>query len=208
MAQAATIDALRKGLTLDKPTDEMDCACPILRRMAIRLNDGNWWESDTKRTENLRPLISLLLDSRGDRLLTQRRIYFVVNHSVRVITPMRLEWIAINRPNQADQIWKWIEVISNLSPITDTKSAEAARDRCVVIRRAAAYAEVAAARVLALATIASAAAAEAGDLEIHPGCPDVAYAAAYAEAASASFSQRVKYRDSLLACFRACANLR
>ena len=64
MAQAATIDALRKGLTLDKPTDEMECACPVLRRMAIRANDANWWASDAERTEHLRPLIPLLLDSR------------------------------------------------------------------------------------------------------------------------------------------------
>src|SRR4051812_12831948 len=72
MAQAATIDALRKGKTLDKPTDDMECACPVLRRMAIRANDANWWKDDVERTEHLRPLIPLLLDSRGSAKLTRK----------------------------------------------------------------------------------------------------------------------------------------
>ena len=97
MAQAATIDALRQGKTLDKPTDQMDCACPLMRRIAISINDAGWWKSDEERTQHLRPLIPMLLDSRGDKALTKRRMYLASNHSVRVITPMRLEWIAENR---------------------------------------------------------------------------------------------------------------
>lgn len=91
MAQAATIDALRKGKTLDAPTDEMECACPVLRRLAIKLNDGPWWKGNLDRTDYLRPLIPLLLDSRGSRDLTLRRAFKIVDITVRQITPIGLE---------------------------------------------------------------------------------------------------------------------
>src|SRR5688500_15367771 len=82
MAQAATIDALRKGQTLGAPPDEMECASPVLRRLAIRANDTSWWASDADRTEHLRPLIPLLLDSRGSSELERKRAWFVADSAV------------------------------------------------------------------------------------------------------------------------------
>ncbi len=204
MAQAATIDALRKGLTLDRPTDKMECACPVLRRMAIRLNDGNWWASDIERTEMLRPLIPMLLDSRGKRELTQRRIYSVTDHAVRVITPMRLAWIARSRSKQADKIAGWIKVISEAEPITSKESALATRDKCRGIRADAFEGGVAA---VADAADAADAAAFADD---DAGADDAAAdaSAAFASAASAAAAQRFKYRDYLLECFRNCDALK
>lgn len=120
MAQAATIDALRRGKTLTEPTDRMDCACPLLRNMAINANDSTWWASDKERTEELRPLIPLLLDSRVPVKVMKKRAARLSNAVIHELTPMRLEWIASNtkdaeyakacrggdqdhRENQADQ---------------------------------------------------------------------------------------------------------
>jgi hypothetical protein len=64
LAQAAILDALNKGHRIAELTDELDCACPILRILLIALNDINWWENDQERSDILSPLISLILDSR------------------------------------------------------------------------------------------------------------------------------------------------
>lgn len=92
VAQAATIDALRKGLTLDEPTDEMECACPILRKMAIELNDGEWWKDNEERTLALRPLIPMLLDSRLNLKGTRRRLWFMCDEVLRNALPARMRW--------------------------------------------------------------------------------------------------------------------
>ena len=204
MAQAACIDALRKGKTLETPTDNMACACPVLRRTAIRLNDTNWWKDNAERTEILRPIIPLLFDSRGDQALTARRMFFVADHAVRVITPMRVEWIVENRPKQQDRLQPWLDAIRKIQPITDKASALVARDLCREMRDAAvAYADAAAAAVAADAAAAVYAAAAAAA---------AVYAAYAAYAADADenkiFQQKLKYRTSLLECFYACAALK
>ncbi len=199
MAQAATIDALRKGKTLETPTDEMECACPVLRCIAINLNDTAWWSDDVERTNALRPIIPMLLDSRGDRELTWRRIFFSCDHAVRVITPMRMEWVSKNNPNKSQQILEWARKIQNLNPIIGRESALAARDICWEIKSAAAAAAAYAAYA-AYAVDAAAVDAAAADA-------DAAAADAYA-AAAAVVDQKRRYRDSLLKCFIECAALK
>ena len=73
VAQAAILDALSKGQPITTLTDDLDCACPVLRVLAIALNDGGWWDNDQERTKTLRPLISLLLDSKRDSVVTAQR---------------------------------------------------------------------------------------------------------------------------------------
>ena len=130
VAQAATIDALRKGRTLDEPTDELHCACPILRRLAIRANDTNWWKDNAERTKHLRPLIPLLLDSRGSPALTKRRAAHLTNAVIHELTPMRLEWISANTKSEAfaKSCRNGIEAISKIEPVVDKASAIKARD--------------------------------------------------------------------------------
>ena len=175
MAQAATIDALRKGKTLDRATDEMECACPVLRRLAIRLNDTDWWKDNAERTEVLRPLIPLLLDSRGTGALTMKRIFMSADHSVRVLTLMRLEWISkhsksaeVKKANKAG-----IKKLKELPEIVDKASALSAREICSELQK---YADAYA----------------------------YASASAYADAsayASEIKSQKLKYRTALLELF-------
>lgn len=119
MAQAATINALRKGLTLKSPTDNMECACPLLRYMAIFLNDGDWWESDLERTELLRPLIPLLLDSKGDNY--EKRRLHIVDFCYRKLTPLRIELFAedCSHENWKDIFKTSAERLKETVPVVD-----------------------------------------------------------------------------------------
>ena len=73
VAQANLIDCLEKGLPIEALSDSLECACPVLRVLAICLNDTKWWINNQERTETLRPLISLLLDSNRDSNITAQR---------------------------------------------------------------------------------------------------------------------------------------
>lgn len=179
MAQAATIDALRKGLTLDAPTDQMECACPVLRRMAIYANDAKWWQSDAERTEHLRPLIPLLLDSRVSEATGWKRIWLIVDRVVRDLTPMRLEFIG----RKEDQ--ENIKALRSLAPITDRVGAVAARDLCAKFKSDA-YASTSA------STYAYA----------------YAYASTYADADADADEQKPKYRTAYLQLFRDVASIK
>lgn len=184
MAQAVTIDHLRKGLTLDKPTDEMECACQVLRRIAINLNDGDWWESNEERTEYLGPLIPFLLDSKQSKETTLKRIYYMANQSVKVLTPMRLRWRAAHCKDE--KIKKMIEDgASSIEALTDLSD----RDSCIAARNVCQKLRSAAAAYAAAYAYADAAAA----------------AAAYAAAAAAA--QKIKYRDALIEAFKECAKI-
>ena len=202
MSQAACIDALRKGLTLDKPTDEMECACRVLRRIAICLNDGKWWESNKERTEYLRPLIPLLLDSKQSKETTLKRIYYMANQSVKFLTPMRLRWRAAHCKDE--KIKKMFEdgasSVEALTDLLDRNSCIAAKNVCQKLQSAAA-----------------ADAAAAVDADVDAAAAAYAYAAADAAADAAAYayadadadvaSQKIKYRDALIEAFKECAKI-
>ena len=63
VAQAAIVDSLCRGESIANLTDSLNCACPVLRTLAIAMNDVAWWKDAEERTSTLRPLIPLLLDS-------------------------------------------------------------------------------------------------------------------------------------------------
>lgn len=121
VAQAAILDALRSGRKINVPTDKLECACPILRLFAIRINDTKWWKSDEERTEVLRPLIPLLLDSKVGLKATKRRGLRYVDCYVREIVPMILDQI-----NQKEAARK----LRALLPIIDEQTILSAREVC------------------------------------------------------------------------------
>jgi hypothetical protein len=210
MAQAATIDALRRGETLEAATDEMKCACPVLRRLAIRLNDTDWWEDDMERTNTLRPLIPLLLDSRGDGALTDRRVFFAADQAVRVLTPMRLEWIAKHSKSERvrEDSTAGARLLRDLTPITDASTARTARDACERLKASASASAYASADASASASAyASAYAYASASADAYAPAYADADAYAYADAyASASVpAQRLLYREACLKLFRDCA---
>jgi len=191
VAQAATIDALRKGQTLDDPTDELHCACPILRRLAIRANDTNWWKDNAERTKHLRPLIPMLLDSRGSPALTKRRIAHVINAVIHELTPMRLKWIAANTKTEAfaKSCRDGIEAISKIKPVVDKASAMKARDALKRLKSSAyAYADVYA--------DACANTYEYVDAYAYASVDPLAYSSPYRHRA-----QKLKYRNAYLKLF-------
>jgi hypothetical protein len=73
VAQAAILDALSKGQSLNGPTDKLECACPVLRSLAIAANDVPKWASDEERTTALRGIIPALLDSRVGAVAISKR---------------------------------------------------------------------------------------------------------------------------------------
>jgi hypothetical protein len=73
VAQAAILDALSRNESIKKPTDELECACPVLRTLAITINDSPEWPSDHTRTESLQSLIPALLDSKISLNVTAKR---------------------------------------------------------------------------------------------------------------------------------------
>jgi hypothetical protein len=192
MAQAATIDALRKGLTLDKPTDQMECACPLLRSMAIFANDTDWWKNDAERTEYLRPLIPLLLDSRASEAVTRKRIYAATDNVVRTLTPMRLEFIG-----RKEDV-KNIATLRNLPLITNKESAKAAGELCSKMRASASAYVSAYADVYAYADVSASADASAYAY-------GSASASAYADVSASADAQNLKYRTAYLDLFRKVA---
>ena len=223
MAQAATIDALRKGKTLDAPTDKMECACPILRCMAIQLNDGNWWDSNEERTEALRPLIPLLLDSRVSEPTCFTRALRCADAAVRRFTPLRLEWIAKHRTGKmADDLRAGAKELRDAAALVDSASAIAARTTCLRLRNTACcHASDAAASAASAASSASSASSAASSASsayyayyaASYAAADASYAAdfayeyayEYADFAAEVASQRKVYRNQLLALFKEIA---
>jgi hypothetical protein len=203
MEQAATIDALRKGLTLDKATDEMDCACRMLRRIAISGNDLDWWESDAERTEFLRPFIPLLLDSRASVATTLRRCARWSDAVIRELTPMRLEWIAAHTKNEKvkTEALKNAGALRLLAAVTDKASALKARE--------ALSEQKSIADAIAIAIAYADAIAYAYDDAIAIAIA-IAYAYAYDDAIADANAkkQRRKYRDLYLSVFKEIASMR
>jgi len=134
MAQAATIDALRRGETLIAPTDKMECACPLLRHMAIALNDALWWEHDLERTQHLRPLIPLLLDSRISDKRILHRATLAADQIIRRFVPMTLSQIVAADSTAWVFIKNAITQIGTIPPITDIGGVLNARVLCQALQ--------------------------------------------------------------------------
>jgi hypothetical protein len=70
-------------------TDSPPCACPVVAKATMRLNDRI---GDTAlRTELLRPLLPRIVGSRASREVMVRRGYVAADMAVRVFAPLALE---------------------------------------------------------------------------------------------------------------------
>jgi hypothetical protein len=167
--------------------------------MAIRLNEGNWWKDDMERTNTLRPLIPLLLDSKQPREKTLNRIYLVADNSVRVLTPMRLRFRAEQTQDEKRKasMLEGALKLESLQSLTDKASALAAREVCLKFKKYA-YADA--------YSDAYAAAYAAAYADADADADAAACASAYADADADA--QRVKYRDALLALFHQVAAIK
>jgi hypothetical protein len=158
-------------------SDHPRCACPVLTRHGIRLNDRF---SDEER-QLLAPLIPRLVGTRADRATQLRRVHLLVDASIREITPMAYEAVG----------WGVLAAkLRAIGPIVDEASARAARVIVIEVRdeaykrKAAAYADAAYA---AAADAADAADADADAADAAAAAADAADAAdADADAADAA----------------------
>jgi hypothetical protein len=201
----------------------------VLRRIGIRLNDGNWWSSDVERTTTLMPLA---LDERlcaskcdASREAEIARAKLCANWALSEAAPMALDAAAAALRD------RWPDRAALLSSHADKLRREPTRDNALAARKDAAsyaaaadadasYADAVASSYADAADAAYAAAvassyADAADAAYAAAAAssyaDAAYAdAAYAAAAAASYAAasaskrieaRKQVRDSLIALF-------
>jgi hypothetical protein len=96
-------------------SDAPACACPIITRAMIRLNDRM---PESLRTELLRPLLPRIIGTRASREVMIKRGYVAADMAVRVFAPMALE--ARGRLDFAAKL-------RELAPIVDRETAEKGR---------------------------------------------------------------------------------
>jgi hypothetical protein len=162
MSAAAANYRLSQGESIGDATDQLDCCCPVIRRLCIRRNDG-WWPSDEARKVWALGLIARLPGTRGDMATTLRRGFRCADVEVRMVAPITLR--AASREDLAAQL-------EAVSPIVDVESAKAARIVTQKVKNSA-YADYAA---YAYADADGSASAQA------------TYDAAYADDADAAFA--------------------
>ncbi len=161
-------------------SDHPKCACPVLTRNGIRLNDRF---TDEER-QLLAPLIPKLVGTRSTRAVELRRMYSLVDYSVRVIVPMAMDVVG----------WKDLgDRLRSISEITDEQSAGTARYTASQVRdeaskrRYSGPCAAAAASAYAAADAASAYAAADADAASADAASDAADAAdAASDAADAA----------------------
>lgn len=171
-------------------TDQPSCACPVLTRFAIRLND---FIQDTElRTRLLTPLISSLAGSKSTPEVEQRRMFYFADRAVRLFAPLALD--ARGYAEQASSLRALPEIVTRDTALQGKATATAA----YAADAAAAYAAAAAAAYAADADAAYAAAAYAAD-----AAADAAAAAAYA-AADAAYAAANIYSQAAQVLHTAC----
>jgi hypothetical protein len=176
-------------------SDHPRCACPVLTRHGIRLNDRF---SDEER-QLLAPLIPRLVGTRADRATQLRRVYVLVDASIREITPMAYDAVG------------WGDLAAKLraiGPIVDESSARAARVLVIEVRDEAYKRKAADAAAYAAYDAAAYAAAYAAADAAYAAADAAAYAAAdaaYAAADAAAYAAYAAYAAAAAAAAYAAA---
>ena len=130
MSAAVAYKRILDGVDIGEATDELDCVCPVIRAFLIRINDNAIWSDDLHRTNVLLPLIPRIVGTNNPKLLL-KRMFFLVNWSVKIIAPLILRWQ--NFENRA-------EILESLKDIVDYESASAAGAAAAAVAYAAANA--------------------------------------------------------------------
>ena len=101
----------------DDRSDDCSNVSSSIRSLAIVLNDGPYWDSDSQRTKMLLPIVPLLLDTKGSFELEQKRAYLYADYAVRKFAPLALHSVGLKK--EAVQLAK-------LKKIKDEKTSNAA----------------------------------------------------------------------------------
>jgi hypothetical protein len=173
----------------DEPwSDNPECACPILTKFAIRINDR---ANDTQR-QSLKSLIPLLLNSRNAKLILPRA-KLLAHQAVTVFLPILTEALELTEitvklrafANNRESMLAARDYINSVRP--EIKKADAASASAAAYAYASAAASAASAASAAYADASAADAADAADAAAYASA-----SAAYAAAASAASADAQK----------------
>jgi len=176
-------------------SDHPECACPVLTKMAISLND----RLDDEQRQKLAPLIPLLAGTKGTRDDQKARASFIVWRSITVTLPILLDLIKMTE--YADEL--------RLTPQTTTgflaaeKTLREKRGEIRVAARSAAYADAAYAAAYAAYAAAAYAAADAAY-----AAADAADAADADAADAAGSLGKISINDSVIETLRLACSIK
>jgi hypothetical protein len=111
---------LSQGLPLGEASDRLECACPLLRKILVEVNDADWWNSDEERTSVLTPWIDILIDSRDESKEELRR-FAVCNLLLKTIIPEHLKVFGLE---------KYASTFESLPAVIDAASATTGYEFC------------------------------------------------------------------------------
>lgn len=127
-------------------TDTVECICPVVRRLSIRINDRRaYWPDAAEATAWMHATAPKLLGTNGSVDLMRRRAFRCADAAVREIAPAWFDLAAEKWPGAAE----WATKLRDCEPVTDTRTARAAKAvadkaRAAAAAYAAAYADAAA----------------------------------------------------------------
>jgi hypothetical protein len=163
MSEIVAMEREANGVPLNGASDKPSCVCPVIRQLAIRVNDAI--KDDAEREKWALEMIPKMIGTRGDGK-TQARAYLCADRAVRKFAADAME-----RAGRKDSAAS----LRGCAVITDRAKAKKGQRVAHAAADAAAYAAAYAAYAAAAAAAAAAYAADAA-----------AYAAAYAYAADAA----------------------
>ncbi|MGC4030226.1 MAG: hypothetical protein QM754_00560 [Tepidisphaeraceae bacterium] len=159
----------------------------MIRKLAIQLNDGPWWQDNAERTAALLPLAKKIVGTRGSLDTRKARAKAAANWALIFAAPLALELAA--KVTAEPHKTKLVEAATKLRENAD---AETAREARAAANAAAAAANAAAAN----AAYAAADAAAYANANAAADAANAAYAAADAAAYAAAYAKK-SIRESL-----------
>jgi hypothetical protein len=116
MSAAVALARLKRGEPLGQAADDIVCISPVIRRLAISVNDINWWQDDAERTRVLSPFVPLLPGTHGSVETEIRRAFLCADAAIRIFWPLTLD--ACGLPELAGE-FRACEVFAALADLAD-----------------------------------------------------------------------------------------
>jgi hypothetical protein len=164
-------------------TDRPECACPVIGRYVIRLNDSRLFDGYR---DTLKPYLPKIIGTRSTQAIERRRAFIAADFAVRSLAPTALR--ALKREEWAAQLEAAPQIVdrsTGCEALSVAREVRSAADAAIAAYAAAAADADAAAYAYAYAAAAAAAAAYA-DAYAYAYAYAAAYADAYAAAAAAA----------------------
>jgi hypothetical protein len=172
-------------------SDHPQCACPVISRFIIRVNDRL---GEDARNRLLKPFLRLLVGSKATREVEIRRGFVAADYAVRVFVPARLS--RLGKKELADRLRSVGRIDSEASARAARVVAEQVYTDAASAASYAAYAASAASYAAAYAAYAAASAAAYAAASAAASAASYAAAYAAASAAASAASAAAAYADA------------